>query len=76
MLLIFLWPSEGGSGSTSELPGLQPPPKMLCQTNSSTISSTSALNYAVVSKYGKVLIRKINASIWFQHKEVEERNGR
>jgi len=25
-----------------------------------------------VFKYGKVLIQKINASIWFRHKEEEE----
>jgi len=30
----------------------------------------------VVSKYGKVLIWKINTSIWFQNKEEEEINGR
>jgi len=66
---------ECGRSSTSALPGLQSPFMMtvqLCQTCSSAISSTSTLNYAVVSKYGKALIWKINASIWFQHKEEIE----
>jgi len=47
----------------------------LYQTSNSAISRASVLNYAVVSKFGKVLIRKINASIWFEHKE-EELNGK
>jgi len=47
---------------------------LLCQTSSSAISSASALNYAIVSKYGKVLIRNIITSIWFRNKE-EAQNG-
>jgi len=43
----------------------------LYQTSSSAISGASTFNFAVVSKYGKVLIRKINVLIWFQHKEEE-----
>jgi len=50
--------------------GLQSHLTMVVQT-----SSTSTLNYAVVSKFEKVLIWKINALIWFRHKE-EELNGR
>jgi len=49
-------------------PGLQPhltAMVQLCQTSSSTISGVSALNYAVVSKYGKMLTQNINTSIWF-----------
>jgi len=48
--------------------GLQPhltTTVLLYQTNSSAISSASALNYAVVSKYEKVLVQNINASMWF-----------
>jgi len=33
------------------------------------LSSSSTLNNVVVSKYGKVLIQKIDASIWFWHEE-------
>jgi len=53
-------PSEGGRGSMMALQALQPHLTMmvqLCQTISRTISSASALHYAVVFKYGKVLIR-------------------
>jgi len=35
---------------------------------------TSTSNYAVVSKYGEVLIRKINASIWFRHIHVKKKS--
>jgi len=48
------WLSKGGCGSMSASPGLRPHLTMtvqLCQTSSSTISSVSALNYAVMSKY-------------------------
>jgi len=51
------WPCEGGRGSTLASPGLQfhfTIKFQLCQTISSTISSTSTLNYPVVSKYGSV----------------------
>jgi len=46
-----------------------------CSSNIHTCTvkkGATALNYAVVSKYGKVLIWKINASIWFWHKQKEE----
>jgi len=53
-------------------PGLQPHLMMMIQTSSSIISSASVLNYSTVFKYGKVLIPKINASIWLWHNLLKD----
>jgi len=69
----LLQPSECGHrsalavcGSMLTSPGLQSHFTMMVQL---CHSSASTLNYAVVSKYGKVLTQKIYALIWFDMKK-------